>query len=177
MQDLCTQISRPYMLILLIMRVWRLSGVNNWNNCFHCGISGSSSVLCLCFWSNFNIFKNSHLDYWEGKRIPLPPNSIIGGRAPAAPPKSTPMAHTRSFASSDPSTEITSLLIFARLFSLLPFPCLSLSRLKSHLKKCTVNASVWLTPCEALYKYLYTIQLTMLIGCILRLCNPLLKFV
>ena len=32
------------------------------------------------------------MDYWGGKRIPLPPNSIIwGGVHPGCPPKSMPM--------------------------------------------------------------------------------------
>ena len=71
--------------------------------------------------------------------------------------------HLRSIS---PSLWNTSLLLIARLFSLLPIPSLSLSlslslalSLTLFLElKCTESASVWLTPWEALYKYLYAIQ-------------------
>ena len=53
-----------------------------------------------------------------------------------------------------------SLLVLLKSDTNLPFPRLSLALGFTFFLelKCTENASVWLTPCEALYKYLYTIQ-------------------
>ena len=55
---------------------------------------------------------------------------------------------------------ITSLLLFVCLFYLLPFLRLSLALILAFFLElqCTESASVWLTPREALYQYLYTIQ-------------------
>src|SRR6218665_1395558 len=67
---------------------------------------------------------------------------------------------------------ITSLLLFVRLFYLLPFPrpFLALSLTFFLELKCTESAYLWLTPSEALYKYLNIIQYNRL-QCRLFFCS------
>src|SRR6218665_2731838 len=88
--------------------------------------------------NSFNIFKNSHLDYWGGQKDTFaPPTQLLGGACPGCPPKSTPMYRHNCISAVVSETQITVFFCLAINSASLCLPvCMSLSFFNYFLPLC-----------------------------------------